>query len=391
MKHTFLITIVLSILSLNNRSAAQVTITVPNPSFERTAAPLPATPISWTSALYSVWQWYKCSGSADMMAGDGQWGVNKAPQDGDYFGHMIMPSWAEGNIESIGADLSTPFVPGQAYEFSIQLANMKKSTSVCPDNGNSYVNAYWEIELELYGTNSCGLDELLWESGHITNCDWQQYTGIITPTAAYTQIRWKPKWVDVYALGLPATWNRMYAVGVDNMSDFVPQTPLPVELGSFNAECTNETVLLEWTTLSEINNDYFEIQYSSDGTNFVSVGDVSGAGNSNSLNNYSFLLDDPNKTKGYYRLKQHDFDGQYQYSKLVYAQCNSNSLFVHYSNGNIHVSSSSDIQGIQIFDLLGKLIYSGKEKVVSVAQFQSSMYIVHVQRNNKWKTFKVMK
>jgi len=192
---------------------------VPNPSFERTNSGSG----SAAGATYNTWQWYKCNplGTADMMAGDGLWGVNKAPQHLDYYGMMIMPANSMANIESIGADLSTPFIPCQTYELTIQLANMKNSSS-CPGDGGNYSNHSWEIELELYGTNSCGLDELLWESGHITHCDWQQYTATFTPSAAYTQIHWKPKAVNVYALGLPVNYNHHYAVGVDNMSSIVP-------------------------------------------------------------------------------------------------------------------------------------------------------------------------
>jgi gliding motility-associated-like protein len=256
MKNTLVLTI-LFLMTLSLKTGwSQPIITVPNPSFERTFNP-PATPISVTSTGYGYWQWHKCNSSPDIMAGDGQWGVNKAPQHLDYYAMMIMPSNAQQYIESISADLSTPLIPCQTYEFTVQLANMKKSTSVCPDNGNSYVNNFWEIELELYGTNSCGEDELLWQSGHITNCDWEEYTATFTPCAAYTQIQWRPKWVDVYALGLPATWNRQYAVGVDNMSSIVPLiAPVPEDT-VYVQLCNGDSVFAggAYQTLPGIYND----------------------------------------------------------------------------------------------------------------------------------------
>ena len=225
MKNTLSLAILLLMTFVFKTGWNQV-ITVPNPSFERTNAGSG----SVQQATYNHWQWYRCNpqGTADMMAGDGLWGVNKPAQHLDYYGFMLA-TWPQTHQwESIGADLSSPFNPCQTYEFTVQLANLKRSPSVCPENGNSYSNLYWEIELELYGTDTCGFDELLWESGHITHCDWQQYTVTFTPSAAYTQIHWRPKMVDLVALGLPVGWQRQYAVGVDNMSDIVPLNYIPL-------------------------------------------------------------------------------------------------------------------------------------------------------------------
>ena len=225
MKNTLSLAILLLMTFVFKTGWNQV-ITVPNPSFERTNVGSG----SVQQATYNHWQWYRCNpqGTADMMAGDGLWGVNKPAQHLDYYAFMLA-TWPQTHQwESIGADLSSPFNPCQTYEFTVQLANLKRSPSVCPENGNSYSNLYWEIELELYGTDTCGFDELLWESGHITHCDWQQYTVTFTPSAAYTQIHWRPKMVDLVALGLPVGWQRQYAVGVDNMSDIVPLNYIPL-------------------------------------------------------------------------------------------------------------------------------------------------------------------
>jgi len=93
--------------------------------------------------------------------------------------------------------------------------------------------------------------------------------------------------------------------------------PLPVELLYFKADVINKTVLLEWVTLSEINNDYFEIQRSYNGIDFMQIGKLYGAGNSNNKNYYYFTDDDPLFGISYYRLKQSDFDGVFSYSKTI--------------------------------------------------------------------------
>jgi len=62
---------------------------------------------------------------------------------------------------------------------------------------------------------------------------------------------------------------------------------LPIELIGFDAECTNEKVYVIWATASEINNDYFNIERSTDGSNFQSIAELPGAGFSNNVIHYS--------------------------------------------------------------------------------------------------------
>lgn len=85
--------------------------------------------------------------------------------------------------------------------------------------------------------------------------------------------------------------------------------PLPVDMLSFNAvNNNNQTVSVNWQTASEINSDYFELQRSSDLTNWRSLTHVASAGNSTATKNY-FYLDKEPTTKNYYRLTQFDLDG----------------------------------------------------------------------------------
>jgi hypothetical protein len=92
---------------------------------------------------------------------------------------------------------------------------------------------------------------------------------------------------------------------------------LPVVLSYFSFEIFNDVVELEWTTSSEINNDYFEIHRSFNGSDFDIVGTVPGAGNSNSSINYFWSDLEPLLGTVYYRLKQVDYDGKHEYSRLL--------------------------------------------------------------------------
>lgn len=100
------------------------------------------------------------------------------------------------------------------------------------------------------------------------------------------------------------------------LSSSSTENPLPVNLIRFSANETNRQVLLEWTTASEINNEYFSIESSADAVNFTEVGRVSGAGNSNTILNYIFIHQSPLAGVSYYRLRQVDFDGEFMYSAI---------------------------------------------------------------------------
>jgi len=88
-----------------------------------------------------------------------------------------------------------------------------------------------------------------------------------------------------------------------------PGNPLPVELLSFHGEKRGKSVLLQWTTASEKNNDYFTLRKSSNNFNFAELTKVQGAGTTNSISNYSFTDHYPLQGLNYYKLLQTDFDG----------------------------------------------------------------------------------
>lgn len=102
--------------------------------------------------------------------------------------------------------------------------------------------------------------------------------------------------------------------------------PLPIELISFSATATvNGYVELLWSTAAEINNDFYTIERSQNGLEFEIAGQVKGSGTSTKVLNYNFIDDNPLPGISYYRLKQTDFDGQYEYFKLVTINLNSQS------------------------------------------------------------------
>lgn len=95
------------------------------------------------------------------------------------------------------------------------------------------------------------------------------------------------------------------------------QNPLvPVRWLSFELHPVEAGIELHWETGSESNNDYFEIQRSQDGHSFAPIARVKGAGNSASKQSYQWLDTAPERGINFYRLKQVDFDGKYDFSSL---------------------------------------------------------------------------
>lgn len=93
---------------------------------------------------------------------------------------------------------------------------------------------------------------------------------------------------------------------------------LPIELLSFTASMNSESrAEISWVTATETNNDFFTIERTKDGVNYEVVGTVDGAGTSTSVKEYSFVDPLPYPGISYYRLKQTDYDGQFEYSNLV--------------------------------------------------------------------------
>lgn len=148
------------------------------------------------------------------------------------------------------------------------------------------------------------------------------------------------------------------------------ESPLPIELGEFKAKVTEENLVqLDWETYSEKNNEKFEIEKSNDAINFQTIGTVkTKAPNGNSSTNLSYHFIDSEKITGtaYYSLKQIDFDGTYDLSKIISLTSSPKEEihFTIYPNPNSG-EFTADISGIEnnhqiiilLRDISGSLIY----------------------------------
>ena len=181
---------------------------------------------------------------------------------------------------------------------------------------------------------------------------------------------------------------------------------LPVSLLDFKGTLRSTSVALDWSTSSELNSQYFDIERSSDGITFSKTGTVKAAGTSSIVLNYAFTDASPLE-HNYYRLKQVDIDGKFQYSKVILIDDkNYNNSFRVINNpftDVIDVSFGKIQSGktdIRLLDVAGKEIYhttldaTGLSKMnISLAgkNISAGIYLLQVKTNREQFVARVMK
>lgn len=155
---------------------------------------------------------------------------------------------------------------------------------------------------------------------------WKTISGddfILTP-AGGTGAKTATSSSSAVGLAQIASFNRLSGKVSGACCGFLTSGPLPVEWFSFTAKLIEEKkVKLNWATAAEMNNDYFSVEKSMDGKSFETIGTVQGAGNSSTIKNYSFTdypleaLNPESETFIYYRIKQTDYDGNFDYSSIT--------------------------------------------------------------------------
>ena len=149
-----------------------------------------------------------------------------------------------------------------------------------------------------------------------------------------------------------------------------PISALPIELVSFDAVLQKRIIDLTWQTASEHNNDFFTVERSADSYNFEPITNMDGAGNSTELLSYATQDLYPLNGVSYYRLKQTDFDGAFEYSDLRVVILGADDELLVFPNpsitGLINFQNPVDIGELAIYSSEGKLVF--KEMVGNTLQ-----------------------
>lgn len=200
------------------------------------------------------------------------------------------------------------------------------------------------------------------------------------------------------SLGCNSSTLQIDGPGISNRTISCTGSPLPVELIDFKAIKTTNQVLLKWITASEVNNDYFSIERSSDAENWEIIGTVKGSGNSNQKHEYSFIDKNPLKGDSYYQIKQTDFDGTSTYSFI--SSVEENKIFspvelkVYPNPSENHISIEGEeieLSHILIYSSLGKnLTLQIPSTIISPTMIQydisnlpNGVYVIQTLRGTK--------
>lgn len=162
--------------------------------------------------------------------------------------------------------------------------------------------------------------------------------------------------------------------------------PLPIELISFTGNMENDDVMLKWVTASEINNHYFTIESSENGVDFESVAIIASQaefGNSNRPLTYSALDNQPFDGMNYYRLKQTDYDGKFEYSQVIAISFSMQNrvnfnLFPNPNKGNRFNISLNQLQPFEMVSLLINDITGRTHQNIKLQAGQSGSIITYI-------------
>ena len=177
-------------------------------------------------------------------------------------------------------------------------------------------------------------------------------------------------------------------------------TILPVKLTSFNARVANCGVVnLDWVAAAGSEFKNYEVQYSTNGTNFQTIATmpVNGADQK-----YSYQHNTPTQGKIYYRLKMVDMDGKSEYSKTIAMKLNCNkSEIVVYPNPvkdklNVNITNAqNNVTTASLFDNFGRLIYNGKmisgTNNIDMTRFATGIYLVTLKNNTGVQNVNIIK
>ena len=306
------------------------------------------------------------SGWSIDLSSNGNYIVIGAPfndGNGDDAGHVRVYQFSDGDWTQVGSDIDGE----NANDVS------GWSVSIAADGSRVAIGAV------LNGTNS----------GHtrtfeLDNGNWSQVDSDIDGEDI-------GDWFG-YSVSLSSSGERVAASGIFNdgggsdaghVRIYDLDSPLPTELIYFRGEAIKNGNLLTWATESELNNDYFEVEYSIDGINFSSINQIDGSGNSFVRKYYEFTHYRLLNSVNYYRLKQMDYSGVFEYSEIINITSSIGDKIEIYPNpttGILEIQGLGKEAVIQVSDYLGQFIKAVKIEgnKIDISKFPKGIYFISI-------------
>ncbi|MCB0738036.1 MAG: T9SS type A sorting domain-containing protein, partial [Bacteroidetes bacterium] len=242
---------------------------------------------------------------------------------------------------------------------------------------NGGINGTYNSELTSFDRTQCM--PIYWKNGSSTK--WVLPKGNKAKAAQGSD----PYWIDLTLPKMEA--GATYYFGIMSGS-----SALPVELIHFDAQqINNAEILIEWTTSSETNNSHFLVErnLNNNPLKWETIATISGFGTSNEIHNYYFTDSSTQwplneNTTLYYRLKQIDYDGKFEYSIVKTVVLNNvkskTDIYPNPFSECLLIESNSSFESkILIYNQLGEMIFSQpiqKNQIINTSLWTPGVYII---------------
>jgi len=311
---------------------------------------------------------------------------NRVWGEGGYLRRVATLNAPTGiNLGNLGAELTSTQNLGSTevrrshIPATLNSGGVARRYVITPTN-NSGLNAklrfyYWDSELNDNDENTM----VLWRSPD-NGVSWTAQTNNTRNTSA--------NWVEATGIAAFSLWTAA------NLG------ALPIELLSFVGANKGSYNLLEWATASETNNAGFDIERSTDGVRFQKIGFVAGKGTTAQEQRYTFEDATPSERPAsviYYRLKQIDEDGQFEYSKIVSVHNGSKNTRIQVYPTTTRdvirvVAEGEPVDAVTVVNQMGQVVLTARQvSSVDMSSLPAGMYVVQVQAGQEQLTERVFK
>lgn len=228
---------------------------------------------------------------------------------------------------------------------------------------------------------------------------WEQYQGVFTTEDVTTEIKIEFTTISTHN-GNNSTGN--FIDDVKFCVSALGCAQLPVELVDFTAENKENQVALNWITASELDNAGFEVERSQNGQTWETLDFVKGNGTTTNYNTYNYTDNTPLNGTSYYRLKQIDTNGTFEYSNVrsvtrsVSAEMQLNA-YPNPTTGTLNLNTTEGANTITLMDSFGKTLKAWtinaekNNQQISIEDFPAGIYMLSVQYNDSVQTQKIVK
>lgn len=242
--------------------------------------------------------------------------------------------------------------------FFVSLISFQVNAQNCPDDiNNSPGNSNSQVNAIVYDSNGDVIQSI--------NCDATGNSGQVD--CDLSNYNFPPGSIISIDLSNGQNSNTCFYDSDGELIDDVIE--LPVQFGGLKVENVGQNNILVWKTYSERNNSFFKLEYSSNGLDWEEVKIVDGAGNSNSLKEYSVTHKNFQSGVNYYRLSQQDTDGKKTYLETISIE-NRDNFNITFNGNQIEIYSAKKINVTKLFGLDGKII---RQDLVSNSNYMTSI------------------